>query len=597
MHPLLHKRTLILALLSFALLAIAPTTAQAVIGGKPVQRAQLPWTVAVVIHGMTMEQGQICGGTLVSPTRVVTAAHCIDPTGPLQATPGSLDVVVGRVSLIPFGNGAATADHSVCLPLIGSVPTDCSSGDTNYAPVDAPGSNTGQRFTVSDISLHSKADVSNYRYDVAQLTLSQPAPAAAVIQDIVQPAWEAPWLTGGPNDTLTARPGWAADGKTSWMVSGWGLTNASNNLSAPTWKRSAPLDRLTDSACNEAYGADYISADMLCAGVAQAISGGKDPSVSAGGRDACDGDSGGPLVVPDASPDPNSGEGWFLAGIVSWGIGCADPRYPGVYAKAGTPEIYNYLENPAPVSMPRPVSVTAGPAIAGGYTQGGAIVCEHGTWTGAPSSYEYTMWKDYNRDRARTAAEPLLSDAKATGRHAITSADLAAPAPVSCTVTARGAGGYANAQAGIFTDLTVRLLPIDGGGPTPTPTTPIPPASVIARPVITKESAVCSSKSCRVAVGVTENGTLATANLSRVTGTVTIKRKGTCKITSGPKKGTGKACTKTIKRSVKLAHSGSIWAVLLKGFKAKDKLSVRIYATNKQSYVGGLTIPLKLRKR
>lgn len=56
---------------------------------------------------------------------------------------------------------------------------------------------------------------------------------------------------------------------------------------------------------------------MFCAGLDQ------------GGKDACNGDSGGPVIGSDGT----------LVGVVSWGQGCAEPGYPGVYTRLG-----NYVD-------------------------------------------------------------------------------------------------------------------------------------------------------------------------------------------------------------------------------------------------------------
>ena len=56
---------------------------------------------------------------------------------------------------------------------------------------------------------------------------------------------------------------------------------------------------------------------MVCAGFTE------------GGKDSCQGDSGGPLVVPRSSNDASA----IIYGVVSFGVGCAKPKNPGVYAR------------------------------------------------------------------------------------------------------------------------------------------------------------------------------------------------------------------------------------------------------------------------
>lgn len=90
------------------------------------------------------------------------------------------------------------------------------------------------------------------------------------------------------------------------IAMGWGHTSYGGVPSSVLLE--VELDLLSNSECENRY--DRIPDVMVCA--------------TRSGKDSCQGDSGGPLI------DKATGK---LIGIVSWGADCADPFYPGVYAK------------------------------------------------------------------------------------------------------------------------------------------------------------------------------------------------------------------------------------------------------------------------
>ncbi|WP_333778122.1 S1 family peptidase [Streptomyces sp. IBSBF 3136] len=107
-----------------------------------------------------------------------------------------------------------------------------------------------------------------------------------------------------------SQTGLYASGTTARIL-GWGTT--SENGSSSNQLRTATVPIVSDSSCKSSYGSDFVQSDMVCAGY------------TSGGVDTCQGDSGGPLLI-----------GGVLAGITSWGEGCAEAGYPGVYTRLTT---------------------------------------------------------------------------------------------------------------------------------------------------------------------------------------------------------------------------------------------------------------------
>ncbi|XP_016838732.1 trypsin-7 [Nasonia vitripennis] len=169
------------------------------------------------------------------------------------------------------------------------------SSNPSHLSIKAGSSTLGGRGQVVDVHhviRHEDYSRRESDYDIALLQLESPLALGSKIQ---------------PIELAEAADYYSTGSKAS--VTGWGVEESSGELSNYLREVSVPL--ISNSECSRLYGQRRITERMLCAGY-----------VGRGGKDACQGDSGGPLVQDGK-----------LIGIVSWGFGCAEPNYPGVYTR------------------------------------------------------------------------------------------------------------------------------------------------------------------------------------------------------------------------------------------------------------------------
>lgn len=248
-----------------------------IVGGFVTSISNYPYQVSLQYHN-----AHICGGSIVAHNIILTAAHCIEQPW---------DTAAFRVR-------AGSSTH-----LYG-----------------------GQLVGVRHIFKHEGYSSSSLDSDVALVVLNR----NLTYTRTVQPVELATWGEQLPNKS-----------DDEFFVSGWGLTSETGAV-APLLNYVA-VRLINQNTCSENY--QYIAtitSKMFCAGYPQ------------GGKDSCQGDSGGPLVsyVSSASSSPSLPlTSTVIAtnkpvldlqanaakpkqyGIVSWGVGCAQKSYPGVYAK------------------------------------------------------------------------------------------------------------------------------------------------------------------------------------------------------------------------------------------------------------------------
>ncbi|XP_038049155.1 transmembrane protease serine 9-like isoform X3 [Patiria miniata] len=153
---------------------------------------------------------------------------------------------------------------------------------------------------VEQLIVNPEFDKDTYDSDIALLKLRQPVTYTDFIVPICLPS------EMRAMNLLQAR--------TRGFITGWGRT-AEITTTTTRYLRRVRLLVMDQQTCNNRHQ-DVITNRMFCAM--------SDDRPTA--RDSCFGDSGSPFAVRD-------NKRWFLIGLVSWGIGCARHRFPGVYTR------------------------------------------------------------------------------------------------------------------------------------------------------------------------------------------------------------------------------------------------------------------------
>ncbi|KAI4457443.1 tryptase-related [Holotrichia oblita] len=96
------------------------------------------------------------------------------------------------------------------------------------------------------------------------------------------------------------------------IVTGWGATESTGQVSNVLREVDVPV--ISNMECRSTGYGRRITDNMICAGYPE------------GQKDACQGDSGGPMHIANNSL-------YSIIGVVSWGEGCAQANYPGVYTR------------------------------------------------------------------------------------------------------------------------------------------------------------------------------------------------------------------------------------------------------------------------
>lgn len=228
-----------------------------IVGGQDADEGEYPFIAYLTIE--TPEGTFACGGSLYAEDTILTAAHCVNGTGPAD----NITAHFGSVDLASEDIVTYTSEYVY------------------------------------------SGNISGIPNDWALVKLSEPVAGIDPV-DVVT------------DDSLDGGTALEGEDAPSFTVIGWGdLAEGANEGSQ--FLQEVRVPAVSDDDCAAAYGADFTADAELCGG-----------DIENGGVDSCQGDSGGPLLANSGTEDEPE---YTQVGVVSWGNGCAQEGFPGIYTQ------------------------------------------------------------------------------------------------------------------------------------------------------------------------------------------------------------------------------------------------------------------------